>query len=76
MPPISIPLGAFECGSIFNTYQSYLEAVPSKFHVSVIVISKILISFAVLAKISMWKGGWGNISTAYISNFYGGYGGP
>ena len=69
MPPIPRPLGAFECGSIFNTYQHYLEAIPTKFLVSTIITSKILISFAVLAKISRWKGGWGNISTPYTSNF-------
>ena len=63
------PPGAFECGSIINIYQPYLEAIPSKFHVSIIIIRKTLISFTVLAKISTWKGGWGNISTPYISNF-------
>ena len=68
MPPILTPLGAFECGTIFDIYQPYLEAIPTNFHVSIIITSKILISFAVLAKISMWKGGWGNISIAYISN--------
>ena len=68
MPPIPTPLGAFECGSIFNIYQPYLEAIPTKFHVLLIITSKILISFAVLAKICTWKGGWGNISTPYISN--------
>ena len=26
MPPIHSPLGAFECGSIFYIYQSYVEA--------------------------------------------------
>ena len=51
-------------GSIgLNIYQHYLEAIPTKFLVSTIITSKILISFAVLAKISRWKGGWGNIST-------------
>ena len=54
-PPIPISLGAFKCGSIFTIYQPYLEAIPTKFHVST---SKILISFAVLAQIS-WKGGLG-----------------
>ena len=57
------PLGALECGSIFNIYQHYLEALPSKFHVSTIITSKLLISFAVLVKICKWKGGLGNIST-------------
>ena len=69
MPPIPSPLGAFGCGSIFDIYQPYLKAIPPKFHVSAIITSKILISFAVLAKISTWKGGWGNISTPLISNF-------
>ena len=59
MPPIPSPLGAFECGSIFNVYQHYLEAIPTKFLVSTMITSKILISFAVLAKISTWKGGLG-----------------
>ena len=68
MLPIPTPLGAFECGSIFNIHQLYLEAIPSKFYVSTVITTKILISFAVLVKNS-WKGGWGNISTAYISNF-------
>ena len=65
MPPVPTPLGAFECGSIFNIYQLYLEAIPTKCHVSIIIASKILISFAVLAKISKL----GNISTPYISIF-------
>ena len=69
MSPIPTPLGAFECCSIFIIYQPYLEAIPSKFHVSITITSKILISFAVLAKISTWSGGWGNTSTSYISNF-------
>ena len=56
MPPIPTPLGAFKCGSIFNIYQPYLEAIPTKFHVSIIITSQLLISFAVLVKISMWKG--------------------
>ena len=69
MPPIPYPLGAFECGSIFDIYQPYLEAIPTKFHVSIIITSKLLISLiAVLGKISMWKGGWGNILTPYTSN--------
>ena len=68
MPPIPNPLGAFECGSIFNIYQPYLESIPFNFHVSIIITSKILISFAVLAKISTQKGGLGNILTPYISN--------
>ena len=67
MPPIPTPLGAFECGSIFDIYQPYLEAIPTKFHVLINITSKILISFAVLAKICMWKGSWDNISTPYIS---------
>ena len=58
MPPIPSPR-RFECGSIFNIYQSYLEAIPTKCHVSTVITIKILISFAVLAKISTWKGGWG-----------------
>ena len=65
---IPTPECAFECGSIFNTYQPCLEAIPTKSHV-LTVITSILISFAVLAKICTWKGGWGNISTPYISNF-------
>ena len=69
MPPLPTPLGAFECGSIFNIYQTYLEAIRTKFHVSIIMTRKISISFTVLAKISMGKGGLGNISTPYISNF-------
>ena len=69
MPPVPTPLGAFECGSIFYIYQLYLEAIPTKCHVSIIIASKILISFAVLAKICKWKGGLGNISTPYISIF-------
>ena len=52
MVPILTPLGAFECFSMFNIYQHYLEAIPSKFHVSIMITSKILVSFAVLAKIS------------------------
>ena len=56
MPPISSPLRAFECGSIFNVYQHYLEAIPTKFLVSTMITSKILTSFAVLANTSMWKG--------------------
>ena len=63
------PPGAFECVFIFDIYQHYLEAIPTEFHVSTVITSKILISFAVLAKISRWKGGWGNILTPYISNF-------
>ena len=55
-PPIPSPLGAFQCGSIFNIYQHFLEAIPTKFLVLTIITSKILISFAVLAKISRWKG--------------------
>ena len=69
MPPIPYPLGAFECGSIFDIYQPYLEAILTKVHVSIIITSKILISFAVLGKISMWKGGLANISTPYTFNF-------
>ena len=69
MPPIPTPLGAFKCGSIFNIYQPYLKDIPTKFHLSTVLTSKILISFAVLAKISTWKEGSGNISTPYISNF-------
>ena len=69
MAPILTPLGAFETFSMFNIYQHYLEAIPTKFHVSIMITSKILVSFAVLAKISRWKGGWGNISSPYISNF-------
>ena len=61
MPPIPTLLGAFEYGSIFDIYQHYLEAIPTKFLTLTIVTSKILISFAVLAKISRWRGGWGNI---------------
>ena len=57
MPPILAPLGTFECFSIFNIYQHYLEAIPSKFHVSIIISSKMLVSFAILAKNSRWKGG-------------------
>ena len=68
MPPIPTPLGTFECGSIFNIDEPYLEVIPSKFHIPIIKTSKILISFAVLAKISTWKGGCGNILTPYISN--------
>ena len=52
IPPIPYPLGAFESISIFNTNQHYLEAIPSKFHVSIIITSKILVSFAILARIS------------------------
>ena len=52
MPLIPYPLGAFENSSISNTNQHYLEAIPSKFHVSIIITSKILVSFAVLARIS------------------------
>ena len=52
MPPIPYPLGAFESGSISNTNQHYIEAIPPKFHVSIIITSKILVSFAVLARIS------------------------
>ena len=48
MPPISSPLGAFECGSIFNIYQHYLEAIPTKFLVLTIITSKILISLILL----------------------------
>ena len=55
MPPIPTPLGAFECGSIFNIYQPYLKDIPTKFQLSTVLTSKILISFAVLAKISTWK---------------------
>ena len=69
MPPISSPLGTFEYGSIFNIYQHYLEASPTKFLVSTIITSMILIPFAVLAIISRWKGSSGNISTPYTSNF-------
>ena len=69
MPPFPTPLGAFECGSIFNINQHYLEAIPTKCHASTMITSKILISFAVLAKISKWKGGLGNIATPYISIF-------
>ena len=54
MPPIPSPLGAFECG--FYTYQHYLEAIPIKFLVSTIITSRILISFALLTKISSGKG--------------------
>ena len=46
MPPIPTPLGEFACGSIFNIYQHYLEAIPTKLHGSTIITSKILISFA------------------------------
>ena len=56
MPPIPTLLVALEYGSIFNIHQPYLEAIPSKFHVSIIITSKILISFAVLAKISLEMG--------------------
>ena len=34
MAPILTPLGAFESFSMFNIYQHYLEAIPTKFHVS------------------------------------------
>ena len=34
MPPIPSPLGASECCSIFNVYQHYLEAIPTKFLVN------------------------------------------
>ena len=57
MPPILAPLGIFECFSIFDIHQHYLEAIPSKFHVSIIISSKMLVSFANLAKNSRWKGG-------------------
>ena len=69
MPPIPTPLGAFESGSIFDIHQPYLEAIPSIFHVLITITSKILISYAVLAKISTWKGGWGNISTPFNYSF-------
>ena len=52
MPPIPYPLVAFESGFISNTNQHHLEAIPSKFRVSIIITSKILVSFAVLARIS------------------------
>ena len=35
-----------ECGSIFNIYQHYLEAIPTKFDVSIMITSMMLISFA------------------------------
>ena len=57
MPPILAPLGTFKCFSIFNIHQHYLEAIPSKSHVSIIISSKMLVSFAILAKNSRWKGG-------------------
>ena len=66
-PPILAPLGTFECFFIFNIYQHYLEAIPSKSYVSIIISSKMLVSFAILAKNSRWKGS--NISRPYISNF-------
>ena len=69
MPPIPTLLVAFNCCSIFDIYQHYLEVIPSKFLVSTMITSKILISFAILAKISRLKGVWGNISTPYTSNF-------
>ena len=69
MPPFPTHLGVFECGSIFNINQHYLEAIPTKCHASTIIRSKILISFAVLAKTSEWNLGLGNISTPYISIF-------
>ena len=56
MPPIPSPLGAFECGSIFNIYQHYLGAIPTKFLVLNIITSKILISFAVWLKSLGGKG--------------------
>ena len=52
MPPIPYPLGAFESSSISNNNQHYLEAIPSQFHVSIIITSKILESLAVLARMS------------------------
>ena len=55
MPPILAPL--LECFSLFNIYQHYLEAIPSKFHASIIISSKMLVSFAILAINSRWKGG-------------------
>ena len=56
MPPILAPLGIFECFSIFDIHQHYLEAIPSIFHVSIIISSKMLVSLN-FAKNSRWKGG-------------------
>ena len=68
-PPIPTLLSGILMWLYLYSHQPCLEAIPTKSHVSPVIKSKILISFAVLAKISTCKGGWGNISTPYISNF-------